>query len=251
MLVVADELGPEGSEAYALGDAYGLLDPEAASAAAEALNEGLLAAMRPAAEPTQNQKPDFLGVQAEVLLKALPVICFLQCHCKVRHCNASPTSFRSLHLGAEPVDPFPCDVSQHAQAGSTTLSLDAATFVQAHSAAQQVLPDGTLGEPLEGAIEIAASCGLPDGLPSVARLLSDAVKGALPGIPRPLQVSAAYMASAHGSWHPAVPDLSASGTQAWLHLETSGYLSHTATLCKSQHPILGGGQHHGCIDTNV
>ena len=71
MLVVADELGPEGSEAYALGNVYGLLDPEAASAAAEAFNEGLSAAMRPAAEPAQNQKPEFLGVQAEVPFKVL------------------------------------------------------------------------------------------------------------------------------------------------------------------------------------
>ena len=60
--------------------------------------------------------------------------------------------------------------------------------MQAHSAAQRVLPDGGLGEPLEGAIEIAASCSLADGLPSVARLLADAVKGNLPGTPRPLQV---------------------------------------------------------------
>ena len=85
--------------------------------------------------------------------------------------------------------------------------------LQAHSAAQQVLPDGTLGEPLEGAIEIAASCGLPDGLPSIARLLSDAIKGALPSVPRPLQVSAAYMASAPVIWHPAMLDLSKSGRQ--------------------------------------
>ena len=76
-----------------------------------------------------------------------------------------------------------------------------------------MLPDGTLGEPLEGAIEIAASCGLPDGLPSIARLLSDAVKGALPGIPTPLQVSTVYMASAHERWHPAVSDSPASGMQ--------------------------------------
>ena len=114
MLVVADELGPEGSEAYALGNAYGLLDPEAASAAAEALNEGLLAAMRPAAEPPQNQKAEFLGVQAEVLHSDLPVICFLQCHCKMRHCDASPDTLRSLYLGAGPAGPFPCDMSQHA-----------------------------------------------------------------------------------------------------------------------------------------
>ena len=99
-----------------------------------------------------------------------------------------PHFLKTLHLGAGPVDPLPCDV-QHAQAGSTLRSPDHASLLQAHSAAQQVLPDGTLGEPLEGAIEIAASCGLPDGLPSIAQLLSDAVKGALPGIPRPLQVS--------------------------------------------------------------
>jgi len=61
-------------------------------------------------------------------------------------------------------------------------------FIQAHGAAQQVLPDGALGEPLEGAIQIAASCSLAEGLPSIARLLSDAIKGHLPGTPRPLQV---------------------------------------------------------------
>lgn len=63
------------------------------------------------------------------------------------------------------------------------------SLTQAHSTAQQVLPDGSLGEPLEGVIEIAASCGLVDGLPSIARLLSDAVKGALPRMTPPLQVS--------------------------------------------------------------
>ena len=60
--------------------------------------------------------------------------------------------------------------------------------IQAHSAVQQVLPDGSLGEPLEGAIQIAASCSLAEGLPSIARFLSDAIKGHLPGTPRPLQV---------------------------------------------------------------
>ena len=47
--------------------------------------------MKPAAEPTQNQKAEFLGVQAEVLIEALPVYCFLHCHNEMRHCNASPT----------------------------------------------------------------------------------------------------------------------------------------------------------------
>lgn len=61
-------------------------------------------------------------------------------------------------------------------------------IMQAHSAAQRVLPGGSLGEPLEGAIEIAASCSLAEGLPSIARLLADAIKGRLPGSPRPLQV---------------------------------------------------------------
>ena len=100
-------------------------------------------------------------------------------------------------------------------------------LLQAHSAAQQVLPDGMLGEPLEGAIEITASCGLPDGLPSIARLLSDAIKGALPSIPRPLQVSAAYMAPAPATWHPAVPDLSASGRQ-------HGYIWRLLATCHIQ-----------------
>ena len=59
---------------------------------------------------------------------------------------------------------------------------------QAHSAAQRVLPIGGLGEPLEGAVEIAASCSLAQGLPNVAQLLADAVKGHLPGTLRPLQV---------------------------------------------------------------
>ncbi len=60
--------------------------------------------------------------------------------------------------------------------------------LQAHSAAQQVLPNGDLGDPLEGAIDIVASCSLAEGLPSIARILADAVKGTLPGLSRPLQV---------------------------------------------------------------
>ena len=67
------------------------------------------------------------------------------------------------------------------------------SHAEAHSAAQRVLPGGGLGEPLEGALEIAASCGLPEGLPSIARILSDAIKGALPGIPRPLQVNHSWL----------------------------------------------------------
>ena len=49
VLIVADETGPSGGEAYAQGSAYGVLEPEAASAAAEVLNGGLAAAFRPAA----------------------------------------------------------------------------------------------------------------------------------------------------------------------------------------------------------
>ena len=53
VLIVADELGPQGGEAYAQGSSYGVLEPEAASAAAEALNGGLAAALRPAAAADQ------------------------------------------------------------------------------------------------------------------------------------------------------------------------------------------------------
>ena len=89
-----------------------------------------------------------------------------------------------------------------------------------------MLPDGTLGEPLEGAIELAASCSLPDGLPSIARLLSDAVKGALPGIPRQLQVSIVYVASAHTISRPAMSDLSASGMQR-------GIIRNVVAICET------------------
>ena len=66
VLIAAEERGTEGGEAYALGNEYGLLDPEAASHAAEALNEGLVVAMRPAAEAKRDQRPELLGIQAEV-----------------------------------------------------------------------------------------------------------------------------------------------------------------------------------------
>ena len=66
MLIAAEEHGTRGAEAYGLGNEYGLLDPEAASHAAEALNEGLVAAMRPAAEATRDQRSELLGIQAEV-----------------------------------------------------------------------------------------------------------------------------------------------------------------------------------------
>lgn len=71
VLIVADELGPQGGEAYAQGSAYGVLEPEAASAAAEALNGGLAAALRPAAEADQvnsNQKliPDLTSPMGNV-----------------------------------------------------------------------------------------------------------------------------------------------------------------------------------------
>lgn len=60
---------------------------------------------------------------------------------------------------------------------------------QARSAAQQPLAEGAVGPPLEGAVQIDATCGLPEGLPALAQLLGDAVKGVLLGCPRPLQVN--------------------------------------------------------------
>ncbi len=53
VLIVADELGPQGDEAFAQGSMYSVLEPEAAPAAAEALNGGLAAALKPAAEDGQ------------------------------------------------------------------------------------------------------------------------------------------------------------------------------------------------------
>ena len=41
----------------------------------------------------------------------------------------------------------------------------------------------------EGVIRIEAACAYAAGLPALAALLADAVKGALPGSPRPLQAS--------------------------------------------------------------
>jgi hypothetical protein len=60
--------------------------------------------------------------------------------------------------------------------------------VQARSAAQQPLPDGGAGPPLQGAVQVDAACGLPEGLLALGAVLSDAVKGALPGMPHALQV---------------------------------------------------------------
>ena len=60
--------------------------------------------------------------------------------------------------------------------------------MQARSAAQQRLPGGEVGAPLEGIVEIEASCYAVAGLPALAALLADAVKGVLPDMPRPLQV---------------------------------------------------------------
>ncbi len=65
-MVAAEDRGPEAGEAYSLGQEYGLLEPEAASAAAEVINEGLLATLRPAAEATEDHRPELLGLQAEV-----------------------------------------------------------------------------------------------------------------------------------------------------------------------------------------
>jgi len=114
VLITAEERGTEGGEAYALGNEYGLLDPEAASHAAEALNEGLVVAMRPAAEATRDQRPELLGIQAEVhpsqcvvfdshprtgpylevLVLYLPMRCSRACACK----RSGRHRLSSLHL---------------------------------------------------------------------------------------------------------------------------------------------------------
>ena len=61
--------------------------------------------------------------------------------------------------------------------------------MQARSAAQQPLPGGAVGPPVQGVVQVDAYCGLPEGLPALTQLLADALKGVLPGCPRPLQVS--------------------------------------------------------------
>ena len=66
MLVAAEERGTEAGEAYSSGQEYGLLEPEAASAAAQAISEDLVTALAPAAEATKDDRPDLLGLQAEV-----------------------------------------------------------------------------------------------------------------------------------------------------------------------------------------
>lgn len=68
MLIAAEERGTEANEACSLGQEYGVLEPEAASAAAEAITESLAGALRPAAEATRTQRPELLGLQAEVVL---------------------------------------------------------------------------------------------------------------------------------------------------------------------------------------
>ena len=67
LLIAAEERGTEASEACSLGQEYGVLEPEAASAAADAITEGLSAALRPAAEATRTHRPELLGLQAEVM----------------------------------------------------------------------------------------------------------------------------------------------------------------------------------------
>ncbi|BDA47704.1 Nuclear pore complex protein NUP107 [Coccomyxa sp. Obi] len=59
--------------------------------------------------------------------------------------------------------------------------------IEARSAAQQPLPGGEVGTPLQGVVQVDAHCGLPEGLPALTQLLADALKGALPGCHRPLQ----------------------------------------------------------------
>ena len=66
VLVAAEERGAGAGEAYSLGTEYGLLEPDAASAAAQEVTEGLSAALRPAAEATKTQRPELQGLQAEV-----------------------------------------------------------------------------------------------------------------------------------------------------------------------------------------
>ena len=61
-----------------MGQEYGLLEPEAASPAAQAINEGLSAALRPAAEATETQRPELLGLQAEVGLAWLTLLGLLR-----------------------------------------------------------------------------------------------------------------------------------------------------------------------------
>jgi hypothetical protein len=51
-----------------------------------------------------------------------------------------------------------------------------------------------VGAPLAGAVEIEAACAGAARLPGLAALLADAVKGVLPGCPRPLQASRPHLA---------------------------------------------------------
>ncbi len=75
VLIAAEERGAEAGEAYGLGQEYSLLEPEPASAAAQAISKGLVAALRPAAEATKDHWSELLGLQAEVgLLTSLPDI---------------------------------------------------------------------------------------------------------------------------------------------------------------------------------
>ncbi len=55
--------------------------------------------------------------------------------------------------------------------------------------------DERVGAPLEGALQIDAACSRPEGLPALALVLSDSLKGFIPGVPQALQVSTIYCSS--------------------------------------------------------
>ena len=61
--------------------------------------------------------------------------------------------------------------------------------VQARMAREQGSEENQEVGPAEGVIYIKASCAYAAGLPALAAVLADAVKGTLPGSPRPLQAS--------------------------------------------------------------
>ena len=75
--------------------------------------------------------------------------------------------------------------------------LNVVLWAQARSAAQQPLPGGAVGALLQGLVQVDAHCGLPEGLPALTQLLTDALKGALPGCHRPLQVTHSYSLLRH------------------------------------------------------
>ena len=59
---------------------------------------------------------------------------------------------------------------------------------QARTAGEQGSEQGQAAGSPEGVVYIEASCAYAAGLPAMAAVLADAIKGTLPGSPRPLQV---------------------------------------------------------------